>query len=245
MSKWRNLVKPVTEEICTTGPCYEWIHTEQWTSVRFFCHFFMQIYYNNYNFFFHKQCSAQCNGGFEENIPQCISITNGTQQVVNDKLCNDVIRPQTRRVCNTDPCLPSSFNIKRRRGRGRRWDVGPWSSVNIFYKKQFHRLTCFLVHFSVMYHVVSVNKIAKFDVWVSLMIEYLIIVIVDICRNQIVFNNAFKLHAHLCGQRVHGHRYVNNYIKTRASLWKNIDFIFSVHRFVVQALNTEVYHVMK
>ncbi|CAF4031404.1 unnamed protein product, partial [Rotaria magnacalcarata] len=107
MNNRRNLVRPITDEICTNGPCYEWIQTQQWTP-----------------------CSALCNGGYEENIPQCVSIVNDTQQIVNDQLCKDTIRPQTRRICNSEPCFPTSFNIKRRRGR--RWDVGPWSSVTIF-----------------------------------------------------------------------------------------------------------------
>ncbi|CAF4869646.1 unnamed protein product, partial [Rotaria sp. Silwood2] len=42
------------------------------------------------------------------------------------QLCNDVIRPQINRLCNTDPCFSKPYNPKRRRGRGRRWDAGSW-----------------------------------------------------------------------------------------------------------------------
>ncbi|CAF3531154.1 unnamed protein product [Rotaria sp. Silwood1] len=121
MNKRRNLPRPISEEVCTNGPCYEWIPTERWT-----------------------QCSAMCNGGYEENIPQCAAIVNGTQQIVNDQLCNDVIRPQLHRLCNTDPCFSKPYKPKRRRGRGRRWDTGPWSPCNVScgVGEQYRRVRC-------------------------------------------------------------------------------------------------------
>lgn len=72
-----------------------------------------------------------CNSGYEENIPLCVLNVNFTEQIVNNQFCNDLIRPQIRRTCNIQPCLSKSFNGTRRRGRRRRWDIGPWSSVNI------------------------------------------------------------------------------------------------------------------
>jgi hypothetical protein len=56
---------------------------------------------------------------------------NSTKQEVNDQLCIDINRPQIRRSCNIQPCLPNSYNVTRRRTRRRRWDVGSWSSVKI------------------------------------------------------------------------------------------------------------------
>ncbi|CAF4400657.1 unnamed protein product, partial [Rotaria magnacalcarata] len=43
---------------------------------------------------------------------------------------------------NSEPCFPTSFNIKRRRGR--RWDVGPWSSCNVScgVGEQYRRVRC-------------------------------------------------------------------------------------------------------
>jgi hypothetical protein len=72
-----------------------------------------------------------CNVGYEENIPRCVLNMNSTDQVVNDQLCNEIIRPQIRRPCNIQPCLPKPYNVTRRRGRRRRWDFDPWSSVTI------------------------------------------------------------------------------------------------------------------
>jgi hypothetical protein len=72
-----------------------------------------------------------CNGGYEENIPRCVLNLNSTEQVVNNQLCNHIIRPPIRRSCNIEPCLSKSYNTTRRRSRRRRWDIGPWSSVNI------------------------------------------------------------------------------------------------------------------
>jgi hypothetical protein len=72
-----------------------------------------------------------CNGGYEENILRCVSNVNSTEQVVSNQLCDDITRPQIHRTCNIQPCLSKSYNVTRRRGRRRRWDIGPWSSVNI------------------------------------------------------------------------------------------------------------------
>ena len=75
-----------------------------------------------------------CNGGYEENIPRCVLNVNYTEQIMNSALCNDLIRPQIRRPCNTQPCLPRPLNVTRRRGRRRRWEIGPWSQVNLVFK---------------------------------------------------------------------------------------------------------------
>jgi len=119
LSKRRNLTRPISEEICQNRPCYSWTSSDQWT-----------------------QCSATCNGGYQENIPRCTFASSSTRQIVSDYLCRDLIRPQNQRVCNTQSCIITQFFNSTRnhiggiRGRGggrrrRQWDVGPWSSCNV------------------------------------------------------------------------------------------------------------------
>jgi hypothetical protein len=79
-----------------------------------------------------------CNVGYEENIPHCVLNISSTEQIMNDQLCNEIVRPQIRRSCNIQPCLSKPNNVTRRRGRRRRWDIGPWSSVNIFKRNSNH-----------------------------------------------------------------------------------------------------------
>ncbi|CAF3570110.1 unnamed protein product [Adineta steineri] len=108
LQKRRNLTRPISEEICTKQSCYKWSPTDQWTS-----------------------CSAMCNGGYEDNIARCVTTIDPIEQTVHDQLCNDTIRPQIRRSCNIKPCVPKPYNVTRRRGRRRRWEVGLWSPCNV------------------------------------------------------------------------------------------------------------------
>ena len=126
MNKRRNLSQPISEEICFTRPCYNWIHSDQWTPVRILL---TKKKYRYNRSLICAQCSAACNGGYEENIPRCVLNVNSTQQVVNNQLCQDIVRPQIRRSCNNQPCSSKPPNVNRRRGRRRRWDIGPWSLV--------------------------------------------------------------------------------------------------------------------
>ncbi|CAF1629492.1 unnamed protein product, partial [Adineta ricciae] len=124
LQKRRNLTRPISEEICTKASCYKWISTEYWT-----------------------RCSVTCNGGFEENIYRCVYTANSTEQIVHDQLCNGVIRPQIRRSCNVQPCSSISYNVTRRRGRRRRWEVSPWSQCNVpcGVGEQYRSVRCFAI----------------------------------------------------------------------------------------------------
>ena len=102
-----------------------------------------------------------CNGGHEENIPQCISMVNSTEQISNDQLCHDVIRPRIRRPCNTLPCSSRTPETTRRRGRRRRWDTGPWSDVSRL-GPQFEFTVG--VFSSAMHRAVLASNIEPFDV---------------------------------------------------------------------------------
>ena len=59
----------------------------------------------------------------------------------------------------------------------------------------------------------------------------------------IVFNNVFKQPVHPCGWLVNGHRYANECsIEFDEEM---LSCLSSVRQFVVQALNIEIFHVMK
>ena len=75
------------------------------------------------------QCSAMCNGGYEENIPRCVTTEKSIERNFNDEYCNDISRTPLRRLCNTQPCLSRPINVTRRRRR-RRWEVDSWSLVS-------------------------------------------------------------------------------------------------------------------
>jgi hypothetical protein len=87
-----------------------------------------------------------------------------TEHIVNDQLCHEISRLQIRRTCNLQSCLSKPYNVTRRRGRRRRWEISAWSSVSVL--KPFSLLdnVSFFV-ISVMYHVVLVNNIEQFDVY--------------------------------------------------------------------------------
>jgi len=72
---------PVTQEICTNGPCNaEWIHT-QWTD-----------------------CTQTCGGGRQERTVRCVSIDMNTYERIDVNSCNPNEKPNSVRDCNRGEC---------------------------------------------------------------------------------------------------------------------------------------------
>jgi len=124
LQRQRNLTRPNSEEICMNRPCYQWIQTQTWT-----------------------ECSAKCNGGYEENLLRCATKDDFSEKIVDDQFCVDLLRPDTRRSCNTHSCPTKPLTIGRFRRR-RRWDIGPWSSCNTpcGVGEQYRLVRCLAIH---------------------------------------------------------------------------------------------------
>ncbi|PVD19998.1 hypothetical protein C0Q70_20492 [Pomacea canaliculata] len=65
------------------------------------------------------QCSLTCGGGFQETRVVCVLTSAGTQVVVTEENCANVVKPRVQRVsCHNEPCAPG-------------WVTDEWSECSV------------------------------------------------------------------------------------------------------------------